>query len=246
MLFCLFFADSVRGSLLEAKRLLTIEVQEALNTTLQNTRALDNLFDYLIQFSITPDLCRLRWRVRKMVEDILLINVVRMAVNQEDSMVDLDNIEEEQLTCLKNITSPYIAEFTDEISSIIQKLLIDYELYVKSINLGRKVVTTVNNHRWSPACTMALARIKHCAYCGGYKAFPPCLNFCLNTMRGCLADVAEIYNDFKSFIVAFHLLSKDIDSRLKPESLMANQFRRFATMVTEVRGQSSLEYMVRF
>lgn len=235
---------SVRLSLVEAKRLLTLEVQEALNTTLQNTRAIDNLFDYLIQFSITADLCPLRSKVRKVVEGLLLTNVVNMALSQSEStVIDLDSIEEEQLTCLKNITGPYIAEYTEEISSIIQRHLVDYKLYVESINLGRKVVTTVKNHPWSSACFSALARMKHCAYCGGYRKFKPCLNFCLNTLRGCLADVAEIYDSFKGFVSAFHLLSKDIDSSLKHESLSANLFMRFATMITEVRGQSSLKYL---
>ena len=244
---CFFPADSVRSSLNEAKRLLTIELQEALNTTLQNTRALDELFDYLIQFSVTADLCPLHWNIRKVVEDLLLTNVVSMVMNQaeESAVVDLDSIEQEQLNCLKNITGPYIAEFTPRISLVFQKLLVDYKLYVRSINLGRKVVLTVQNHRWSPACMTALARIKHCAYCGGYTKFRPCLNFCLNTLRGCLADVAEIYEEYKSFVAAFHSLSKDIDSNLKPETLVSKQFREFVTMVTEVREQSSLEYLVR-
>ena len=245
---CFFSVDSVRSSLLEAKRLLTIELQEVLNTTLQNTRALDELFDYLIQFSVTADLCPLRWNIRKVVEDLLLTNVLSMVMNQaEDSaVVDLDSIEQEQLTCLKNITGPYIAEFTEQISLVFEKLLLDYALYVRSITLGRKVVSTVQNHKWSPACMVALARMKHCAYCGGYTKFKPCLNFCLNTLRGCLADVAEIYEEYKRFVAAFHSLSKDIDSDLKPENLATKQFKEFVTMVTKVREQSSLEYLVSF
>ncbi len=200
---------------------------------------MDNLFDYLIHFSINPDLCPLHWNVRQMVENVLLTSLV----NDDDvSEISLESISEEQMACLKNISNPYVTDFTTEIMSNIQRFLLDYKVYVRSLQLANKIITTVKLHRFSSSCMIALTKMKHCAYCGGFAKFRPCLNLCLNTIQGCMADVFELHEDFKNFVASFQTLSREID--FDSDSLVTNQLQRFSTMIPEFRQQSSLEYLV--
>ncbi len=238
--------DAVQQSLQEAKRLLSIDIQEALNTTLFSSQEINDLFDYLTQFSITPDLCPLQWKVREVVKEVLLTSIINTVLNRDgDSEVDPDSIDSEQLACFKNISSPYVADYTAEIVSNIQRFLLDYEVYVRSVQLANEVITSVvKRHQFSSSCLTALTRMKHCAFCGGYIKFPPCLNLCLNTIRGCFADVSDIFDDFSSFSTSFNDLSRDIDSSLNPDAIVTNLLKRFVTMITEFRRQSSLEYLV--
>ena len=244
-LFVIPFADSVRQSLKEAKRLLFIDIQEALNTTLFSSHEINDLFDYLTQFSITPDLCPLQWRVREVVKEVLLTSIVNTVLNRDgDSEIDPDSIDAEQVACFQNISSPYVADYTAEIVSNIQKFLLDYDVYIRSIQLASEVISVVKRHQFSSSCVTALTRMKHCAFCGGYIKFPPCLNLCLNTIRGCFADVSEIFDDFSNFSTSFKDLSRDIDSSLNPDAIVTNLLKRFVTMIPEFRRQSSLEYLV--
>ncbi len=235
----------MRASLNEAKRLLSIDIQEALNTSAYSSQEMDDLFDYLIQFSVTPDLCPLHWNVRQLVENILLTSLANKVLTRddEDNDVALESISEEQMTCLKNLSSSYIADFTIEAASNIQRFLFDYKVYVRSLQLANKVITTAKLHRFSPPCMIALTKLKHCAFCGGFSKFPPCLNLCLNTLQGCMADVFELHNDFGNFVGSFKKLSQEIDSSFEADSLVTNQLQRFITMIPDFQ-QNHLEYQV--
>lgn len=239
-------SDSVKVSLIEAKRLLSIDIHEALNTSVYSSEEMDDLFDYLIQFSVTADLCPLYSKVWPMVENILLTSLANKMLrhDDDDSEIALESVNEEQMTCFKNISSPYVADFTNEIVSIIQRFLLDYEVYVRSIQLANEVITTVKFHRFSPSCMIALTKLKHCAYCGGFAKFKPCLNLCLNTLRGCMADVSELHDDFENFTVSFQTLSREMDSSFEANSLATNQLQRFVSMIPEFRRQSTVEYLV--
>lgn len=237
----------MRQSLQEAKRLLSIEIHSSLNTTLPiNSEVLDEFFDYLIQFFVVPDLCPLRWKVRQIVEEVLLTSLINTVFNDDsDIEIDRESISTEQLECFRNISNPYVAEFTDQITSDIHKLLIDYKTYVESLQLASKVITALKYHRFSPACVAALTRMKHCAFCSGHSRFPPCLDFCINTLTGCFADVSEVYTGFKSFVSAVQRLSREIHPSLEANSLIRNQLRGFVAMIPDFQHQSNVDYLVR-
>lgn len=42
------------------------------------------------------------------------------------------------------------------------------------------------------ACSRALMKMMYCPHCHGLTRTLPCSNFCLNTMKGCLAYHAEL------------------------------------------------------
>ncbi|KAI4565324.1 hypothetical protein MJT46_009667 [Ovis ammon polii x Ovis aries] len=81
-----------------------------------------------------------------------------------------------------------------------------------SQNRGRRVDITKRNVAFSkslergvsptPGCIRALMKMLYCAYCRGLPTVRPCNNYCLNVMKGCLANQADLDTEWNLFIVA--------------------------------------------
>lgn len=52
----------------------------------------------------------------------------------------------------------------------------------------------------SPSCVRAAMKMLYCPYCSGQVALNPCQNYCLNVMRGCLANQADLDTEWNNFI----------------------------------------------
>ncbi|KAJ3593351.1 hypothetical protein NHX12_005686, partial [Muraenolepis orangiensis] len=51
-----------------------------------------------------------------------------------------------------------------------------------------------------PVCLRALTRMLFCPYCGGLPGLRPCRSYCLNVMRGCLANQADLDTEWTLFL----------------------------------------------
>lgn len=52
----------------------------------------------------------------------------------------------------------------------------------------------------SPSCVRAAMKMMYCPYCSGQVALKPCQNYCLNVMRGCLANQADLDTEWNNFL----------------------------------------------
>lgn len=52
----------------------------------------------------------------------------------------------------------------------------------------------------TPACIRALTRMLYCPFCRGMPAVKPCKNYCLNVMKGCLANQADLDPEWNLYI----------------------------------------------
>ena len=43
-------------------------------------------------------------------------------------------------------------------------------------------------------------KMLYCPYCSGQVALKPCQNYCLNVMRGCLANQADLDTEWNNFL----------------------------------------------
>lgn len=110
----------------------------------------------------------------------------------------------------------------EEIIVSLERLLVDVALFVESIETAEEIMDTVKEHSFSTPCVFALMRLKYCAICSGHTEFPACLSFCVNIFRGCLADVAELYDDFAEFHEILKTFSDRLVSDLQPQMIVAN------------------------
>lgn len=52
----------------------------------------------------------------------------------------------------------------------------------------------------TPGCIRALMKMLYCPYCRGLPTVRPCKNYCLNVMKGCLANQADLDTEWNLFI----------------------------------------------
>lgn len=52
----------------------------------------------------------------------------------------------------------------------------------------------------SPPCIRALTKMLYCPFCQGMPAVKPCKNYCLNVMKGCLANQADLDPEWNQYI----------------------------------------------
>lgn len=50
------------------------------------------------------------------------------------------------------------------------------------------------------ACMRALTKMLYCPFCQGMPAVKPCRNYCLNVMKGCLANQADLDPEWNQYI----------------------------------------------
>ena len=70
--------------------------------------------------------------------------------------------------------------------------LLPSRTFLQALNLGIEVINTTDHLHFSKECGRALLRMQYCPHCQGLALTKPCMGYCLNVMRGCLAHVAEL------------------------------------------------------
>lgn len=206
------------NSFTEYKRLLMIEANRAADMELPEN-IFDDLFRYLTTFSIDPDICQLQQLIPSTIEEI--IDVVFMSlVDEGENLFGNITSDEEQRECLMNATKPFMQADTNAITNFLGRMLYDYREFVNTIYLAETVINQVKWHTFSPSCISALTRMKFCAICGGYTEHPSCLNLCMNTFRGCMADVAEMHVKLAKLIKLLREHTVDILPSFKVDAMM--------------------------
>lgn len=223
-------------------RQLEQELEARVNLSLGMTLPLDTFRDlrnFLASFSSVPDICRLPDLLNSQTEvliDLMLTNI--LGGDEEYSHILEDP---ESMRCARNISSSLIVKKQRRLLADLQKHLLDLKLLSQSLKLAHETIETMRHHSLSQSCITALTRMRYCPLCGGYTKFKPCLFMCINTLRGCFADLAEIQSDFIGLISASRVLSEDIIKEMGPETFEKSYFNHFALMMQELRERE--EYL---
>ncbi|CAG5857475.1 unnamed protein product [Menidia menidia] len=80
-------------------------------------------------------------------------------------------------------------------------------LLLQALHLGIEVINTTDHLQLSRECRRALLKMHYCPHCQGLTQSMPCMGYCLNVMRGCLASVAEIDPHWREFVRSLEGLS---------------------------------------
>uniref|UniRef100_A0A4W5KRU5 Glypican 5a n=1 Tax=Hucho hucho TaxID=62062 RepID=A0A4W5KRU5_9TELE len=78
---------------------------------------------------------------------------------------------------------------------------------LQALHLGVEVINTTDHLVFSRECRRALLRMQYCPHCHGLTLSKPCMGYCLNVMRGCLASVAEVDPHWREFVRSLEGLS---------------------------------------
>ncbi|NWS21305.1 GPC5 protein, partial [Pachyramphus minor] len=85
--------------------------------------------------------------------------------------------------------------------------LLSSRTFLQALNLGIEVINTTDHLHFSKDCSRALLRMQYCPHCQGLMLSKPCMGYCLNIIRGCLANIAEIDLHWQGYIQSLEELS---------------------------------------
>lgn len=92
--------------------------------------------------------------------------------------------------------------------------------FVRGLALMPEVVSRVSTVTVSPSCVRAAMKMLYCPYCSGQVALKPCQNYCLNVLRGCLANQADLDAEWNNFLDAMLSLADRLEGPFNFESVM--------------------------
>uniref|UniRef100_A0A3P9I0Q8 Glypican 5c n=1 Tax=Oryzias latipes TaxID=8090 RepID=A0A3P9I0Q8_ORYLA len=65
---------------------------------------------------------------------------------------------------------------------------------------GLKAINATEDASLTKDCEKNLVKMMYCSHCRGLTLFKPCMGYCLNVMRGCLASLSELDQPWRRYI----------------------------------------------
>ncbi|KAG1938006.1 glypican-5 [Pimephales promelas] len=93
------------------------------------------------------------------------------------------------------------------LATYISRASLPGRLFLQALHLGIEVINTTDHIQLSRECRRGLLRMSYCPHCQGLTASKPCMGYCLNVVRGCLASLAEVDAHWREFVRSLETLS---------------------------------------
>ncbi|XP_032534894.1 glypican-5 isoform X1 [Chiroxiphia lanceolata] len=114
--------------------------------------------------------------------------------------------------------------------------LLSSRTFLQALNLGIEVINTTDHLRFSKDCSRALLRMQYCPHYQGVMLSKPCLGYCLNIIRGCLASIAEIDLHWRGYVRSLEELSSAMSGTHDIEHVLLN----FHSLVNDALVQAHI------
>ncbi|XP_041034123.1 glypican-5b isoform X2 [Carcharodon carcharias] len=114
----------------------------------------------------------------------------------------LNEVSLDYLECLRlarqdiNPFGTYPMKMVAEVARPLQAM----KTLLQVLNIGSEVINMTKNVVFTRECIRALVKMEYCSHCHGLTLIKPCVAYCLNVMRGCLANVADIDPHWRGYI----------------------------------------------
>ncbi|XP_061851945.1 glypican-5 isoform X2 [Colius striatus] len=114
--------------------------------------------------------------------------------------------------------------------------LLSSRTFLQALNLGIEVINTTDHLHFSKDCSKALLRMQYCPHCQGLTSSKPCMGYCLNVIRGCLANMAEVDLHWQMYIQSLEELSSAMSGTQDVEHVLLN----FHSLVNDALVQAHI------
>ncbi|KAM7130002.1 glypican-5 [Ciconia maguari] len=114
--------------------------------------------------------------------------------------------------------------------------LLPSRTFLQALNLGIEVINTTDHLHFSKDCSRALLRMQYCPHCQGLTLSKPCMGYCLNVIRGCLANMAELDLHWRGYIQSLEELSSAMSGTYDIEHVLLN----FHSLVNDALVQARI------
>ncbi|XP_053332618.1 glypican-5a [Clarias gariepinus] len=99
------------------------------------------------------------------------------------------------------------ANATKHLALLLYQASLAERVFQQSLHLAVEVINTTDHARPSRECRRALMRMRYCPLCQALTDSKPCMGYCLNVLRGCLASLAEVDTHWQDFVRSLEALA---------------------------------------
>lgn len=180
---------------------------------MQNSEVFENLFAELKRYYTGGNV-----NLEEMLNDFWSRLLERMFTLLNSQYV----ITEDYLECISKYTDQ-LKPFGDvprKLKAQVTRAFIAARTFVQGLSVGREVAHRVSKVSSAPACIRALTKMLYCPFCQGMPSVKPCKNYCLNVMKGCLANQADLDPEWNQYIDAMLLVAQRLEGPFNIESVM--------------------------
>ncbi|XP_010771843.1 glypican-6b isoform X2 [Notothenia coriiceps] len=180
---------------------------------MQNSEVFENLFAELKRYYTGGNV-----NLEEMLNDFWSRLLERMFTLLNSQYV----ITEDYLECISKYTDQ-LKPFGDvprKLKAQVTRAFIAARTFVQGLSVGREVAQRVSKVSSTPACIRALTKMLYCPFCQGMPTVEPCKNYCLNVMKGCLANQADLDPEWNLYIDALLLVAQRLEGPFNIESVM--------------------------
>ncbi|XP_078522193.1 glypican-5-like isoform X2 [Lissotriton helveticus] len=124
-------------------------------------------------------------------------------------IIDLSEEYTECLRLTRQDINPF-GQFYKEMIAELSKSLWASRVLSQALNMGIEVINLTEHLTITKECSRALVKMQYCPHCQGLTLIRPCVGYCLNVMRGCMASVAELDSHWRDYISTLEYLSNEI------------------------------------
>ncbi|XP_077349346.1 glypican-4 [Lithobates pipiens] len=129
---------------------------------------------------------------------------------------------DEYLECVSKYTDQ-LKPFGDvprKLKLQVTRAFVAARTFAQGLAVARDVINKVSTVNPTPHCVRAMMKMTYCPYCKGLVTVKPCNNYCLNVMRGCLANPGDLDTEWNNFIDAMLLLAERLEGPFNIETVM--------------------------
>ncbi|XP_068107047.1 glypican-4 [Hyperolius riggenbachi] len=129
---------------------------------------------------------------------------------------------EDYLECVSKYTDQ-LKPFGDvprKLKLQVTRAFVAARTFAQGLAVARDVINKVSTVNPTPPCIRAMMKMTYCPHCRGFVTVKPCNNYCLNVMKGCLANPGDLDAEWNNFIDAMLLVAERLEGPFNIETVM--------------------------
>ncbi|XP_064373031.1 glypican-5-like isoform X2 [Dromaius novaehollandiae] len=135
-------------------------------------------------------------------------------------ITDLSEDYTECLRLTRQDVNPF-GRYSKNMVTELSKSLWASRMLSQALSMGIEVINTTEHAALTKECSKALVKMQYCPHCQGLTLIRPCVGYCLNVMRGCLASVSELDAQWREYISTLEYLANEMAASHDLETALA-------------------------
>ncbi|KAG1927404.1 glypican-6b [Pimephales promelas] len=131
-------------------------------------------------------------------------------------------LTEDYLECVGKLTEKLkpFGDVPKKMKTQVTRAFVSARAFVQGLAVGRDVADRVSEVSMSAVCVSGFTRMLYCSQCVALPTLKPCSEYCLQLMKTCLADRAELDPDWTRYTDAMLLVTERLEGPFNIESVM--------------------------